>query len=141
MLTGRSAFAGETLSDTIANTLGQDPEWKALPSFTSVRLREVIRRCLQKDEQQRLSDISYASIQIDQAVVTRSGWRSKAGVALAAAGVVLAIVIGARWLVSGQASTSAKHSPVTILIADFENRKRLDVRPHPDQRHLWRSPA
>jgi eukaryotic-like serine/threonine-protein kinase len=53
MLTGVSAFAGETMSDTIAKTLGQEPDWKALPGSTPGKVRDVLRRCLRKEPQHR----------------------------------------------------------------------------------------
>ena len=34
MLTGRTAFAGETVSDTLAAILGREPDWAALPAAT-----------------------------------------------------------------------------------------------------------
>jgi eukaryotic-like serine/threonine-protein kinase len=35
MLTGRTAFPGDTFSDTIAAILGVDPDWRLLPGETS----------------------------------------------------------------------------------------------------------
>ena len=34
MLSGRKAFQGETLSDTLSMTLTAEPDWSALPSST-----------------------------------------------------------------------------------------------------------
>ena len=34
MLTGRVAFAGETVSDSIAKILEREPDWSALPATT-----------------------------------------------------------------------------------------------------------
>jgi len=66
MLTGRPAFAGDTLSDTIAAILGREPDWKALPGSTPQRLRDLLRRCLHKDPKRRLHDIADAGIEIDE---------------------------------------------------------------------------
>ena len=38
MLTGRRAFAGETVSDTIAKILEREPDWSALPPATPVAI-------------------------------------------------------------------------------------------------------
>lgn len=65
MLTGRSAFAGETISDTIAAILHRDPEWIALPDNTPPSIRRLLQRCLQKDPKLRLHDIADARIEID----------------------------------------------------------------------------
>jgi len=121
MLTGRSAFGGETMSDTIAKTLSQEPDWKALPASTPGKIREVLRRCLQKEREQRFQDIENARVALEQAVTTRSGWQRSAAVSLGAAGLMFAIVLGARWLQKPLSPPTA-HPPVTIVIADFENR-------------------
>src|SRR5437899_7791366 len=39
MLTGRAAFSGETVSDTIAAILDREPDWKALPNDTPATIR------------------------------------------------------------------------------------------------------
>jgi Tol biopolymer transport system component len=67
MLTGRAAFAGETVSDTIAKILERDPDWAALPAATPVRIRRLLRRCLAKDPKQRLRDIGDVRIEMDSA--------------------------------------------------------------------------
>jgi eukaryotic-like serine/threonine-protein kinase len=67
MLTGRSAFAVETVSDTIASILERDVDWEALPSSTPERLRDVLRRCLQKDLHWRLRDIGDVRIELADA--------------------------------------------------------------------------
>ena len=57
MLVGRRAFEGEDVSDTLANVLKQEPEWDRVPADVPPHVRQVIRRCLQKDRKQRISDI------------------------------------------------------------------------------------
>ena len=54
---GRPAFAGETTSDLIARILERDPDWAALPSTAPPRVREILRRCLRKDADERPRDI------------------------------------------------------------------------------------
>ncbi len=67
MLTGRAAFSGETVSDTIAAILDREPDWKALPNDTPATIRLLLRRCLEKDRNQRLHDIADARIEIEDA--------------------------------------------------------------------------
>src|SRR5262249_27943430 len=62
MLTGRHAFAGESVSDTLASVLKLDPDWSALPSGTPPPICKLIRRCLTKDRRQRLQAIGEARI-------------------------------------------------------------------------------
>jgi serine/threonine-protein kinase len=68
MLTGRTAFPGETISDTIAAILSREPEWKTLPGSTPEKIRDLLRRCLHKDPKRRLHDIADARIEIDEAL-------------------------------------------------------------------------
>jgi Tol biopolymer transport system component len=106
-LTGRQAFAGETVSDMIARILQGEPEWNALPAKTPERVRGLLRRCLEKDARRRLRDIGDARMEIEDVLGTRvSGstiaaaaaapaaaasrareWAKLAGVALLAAGL------------------------------------------------------
>ena len=65
MLTGRVAFAGDTVSDTIGKILEREPDWSALPPTTPAVIRRLLRRCLAKDLKQRLRDIGDVRIEID----------------------------------------------------------------------------
>ena len=50
MLTGRRAFDGEDVADTLAAVVRGAPDWTALPTGTSGRLcAEILEGCLQKD--------------------------------------------------------------------------------------------
>ena len=66
MLTGRQAFTGETVTDTLASIIKEEPDWKLLPSTTPMRVRVLLQRCLQKDAKQRLRDIGDARISLDE---------------------------------------------------------------------------
>src|SRR6266446_5492935 len=57
MLTQKRAFAGEDVSDTLANVLRGEPDWSALPTETT-HLTSVLQRCLEKDVKRRLRDIA-----------------------------------------------------------------------------------
>jgi tetratricopeptide (TPR) repeat protein len=122
MLTGRSPFRGETVSDTIARVLEREPDWRALPSSTPRRLRELLRNCLQKDQHHRLHEIADARIIIDRAQSGRS--RSKPVVkGLAVAGgitVALTLLVGAWWY-RGRSIPPIQHAPVSVIIADIQN--------------------
>jgi Tol biopolymer transport system component len=67
MLAGQLAFAGETVSDTMAAVLTREPDWTALPAPTSPDLRELLARCLRKDPKERLRDIGDARIALREA--------------------------------------------------------------------------
>jgi serine/threonine protein kinase/Tol biopolymer transport system component len=71
-LSGRQAFAGDTVSDMIARILEREPDWEALPSRTPPRIRELLKRCLEKDAKRRLRDIGDARIEIEDVIATRT---------------------------------------------------------------------
>jgi Tol biopolymer transport system component len=65
MLSGRVAFAGDTISDSIAKILEREPDWSALPAATPASIRRVLGRCLAKNPKQRLRNIGDVRIEID----------------------------------------------------------------------------
>ena len=65
MLTGRRAFAGETLSDTLVHILEREPDWTVLPNDTPVAIRTLLRQCLRKDPHWRLHDIADARLDLE----------------------------------------------------------------------------
>jgi serine/threonine protein kinase len=67
-LTGKAAFLGETVSDTIASVLRQEPDWRRLPDTTPRPVRGLLGRCLRKDANERLHDIADARIEIEDAL-------------------------------------------------------------------------
>ena len=58
MLTGKRAFEGEDVSDTLAAVLRGDPDWQALPRALPAVVITVLNRCLRKDRHQRFSEMS-----------------------------------------------------------------------------------
>jgi serine/threonine protein kinase len=92
LLTGKRAFQAETLEDTIAAVLEREPDWSALPPKTPSRIRELLRRCLQKDTGRRLQDATQARRVIDE-VIGPFG-RVKRWQMIAAATIVLAFITG-----------------------------------------------
>src|SRR5512138_997437 len=68
MLSGRMAFEGDTVSDTIAAILDREPDWTTLPADTPRTLKRLIQRCLEKDPKQRLRDIGDARVELEQLI-------------------------------------------------------------------------
>jgi serine/threonine-protein kinase len=66
LLTGVRAFAGNTISDSIASVLTKDPDWTKLPPATPAGARRVLRRTLEKDPVLRLRDIADARFDLDE---------------------------------------------------------------------------
>ena len=99
MLTGEALFAAADVSETLANVLRQEIEWSRLPAGTPEPVRRLLRRCLVRDPRQRLSDLSVARFEIEDAQAAPGSTpvpaRSRAGIVAgvaAAAGVVLGVV-------------------------------------------------
>ena len=116
MLSGRKAFQGETLSDTLSMTLTAEPDWSALPSSTPAGAVHLIRRCLEKDAPRRLRGLGDIDLALDAPVSAArrrtSPWIAGAAVALIAVGAAAAFAVNA--LRSGPTPPAA--SPVHFEI-------------------------
>jgi serine/threonine protein kinase/Tol biopolymer transport system component len=65
-LTGKPAFAGRTVTETLAAVMEREPALSALPADTPEKIASLIRRCLIKDPRNRLRDMRDARITIDE---------------------------------------------------------------------------
>jgi len=106
MLSGTMAFHGETVTDTLAAVIKEEPDWSLLPAGTPVRVRVLLQRCLQKDPKQRLQAIGDARIALDEvlsgapdpiagaaAAAERKSWKEWLSWGVAAVAIVLAAVL------------------------------------------------
>ena len=64
-LTGKRAFPGETITETLASILKSEPDWTLLPAETPAPVRSLLRRCLQKNPGQRVRDIRDARLEME----------------------------------------------------------------------------
>jgi Tol biopolymer transport system component len=136
MLTGHMAFRGDTVSDTIARVLERDVNWAALPASCPPRIRELLRRCLQKDPGRRLRDIGDARLELemlddaataladaatasDRAPLPNPGIQMRGG-PLLAAGLVLVVASAALavWVDRQTAREASAGAPVMRLTSD-----------------------
>jgi serine/threonine-protein kinase len=65
MLTGRRTFPGGTSTEILAQILEREPDWSTLPSGLSPDLQRVLRRCLRKDQKQRLRDAGDVALALE----------------------------------------------------------------------------
>ncbi|HUQ90403.1 MAG TPA: protein kinase [Bryobacteraceae bacterium] len=96
MLTGRALFQGETVSDTLAAVLRQDPDIAAAPP----RFHRLLRLCLMRDPRQRLRDISGARLLLDEPTAASAAPASRPVKWIAATAVmaaISAIALGVAW--------------------------------------------
>ena len=114
-LTGRRAFAGETLTDVLGAVLHTTPDLAALPAGTPGHVRELLARCLEKDSRSRLRDIGEARVALGLAPAAPTGpVRRLAARELVAWGLVAAAGCAAllTWLRS-EAAPAEGHWPRT----------------------------
>jgi eukaryotic-like serine/threonine-protein kinase len=65
LLTGRHLFQRETASDTLAAVLKEEPDWNRIP----LKVRPLLRHCLEKDPKRRLRDIGDMHLLLETASV------------------------------------------------------------------------
>jgi Tol biopolymer transport system component len=118
LLTAQQAFHGDTVTEILAAVLRGEPEWAALPAATPTKVRDLLRRCLQKDKTQRHGDAGDARIEIQEALAAPTAGPTASGPATRswrlAAVLCLAVLVGA--VVAGLAVWNLKPAaarPVT----------------------------
>ncbi|MGC2421096.1 MAG: protein kinase [Candidatus Acidiferrales bacterium] len=67
MLSGHKAFDCASVAEVLAAMLAHEPDWAALPKATPAGVRTLVRRCLVKEQRQRLRDIGDARLAIEEA--------------------------------------------------------------------------
>jgi serine/threonine-protein kinase len=72
VLSGRQLFAANTVSETLAAVLKADVDFTLLPGATPLLVRQLLRRCLERNPKNRLHDIADARIVIDDLIAGRS---------------------------------------------------------------------
>src|SRR4029077_2386699 len=102
MLTGRRLFAGETVSHTLADVLRAEIDFGKLPRDTPPVVRELLRRCLDRDTRSRLRDIGEARGAIQKCLANPSS----AGVASTAASQTAGTSSRVMWAACGVAAVA-----------------------------------
>jgi Tol biopolymer transport system component len=106
MLTGRRLFEGELVTDVLANVLKKEVDLAALPAEAPAAIRQLLRRCLERNPKNRLHDIADARIVLEEVLSGRGGEGEPAAPAAA-----VAAVPGWRralpWIVTAAALTAA----------------------------------
>jgi serine/threonine-protein kinase len=65
MISGRQLFAGESVTETLASVMKDAPVIPDAPPA----IRQLLRRCLERDPHRRLRDIGEARIVLDNPIV------------------------------------------------------------------------
>lgn len=133
-LSGRSMFAADTVSDTLAGVLKSEIDFATLPASTPPAIRRLLRRCLERNQKNRLHDIADARIVIDE-ILSGTAQESEATPvarqkrswlpwAIAAAGVASAI---AALLVGGLTGKPAPSGQLTRTSVLMPNSGKADL--------------
>jgi eukaryotic-like serine/threonine-protein kinase len=127
MLTGRRAFAGDDITETLATVLKEPPDWRGLPPDLPSAVQRALRRCLEKDPRKRLSAIGDARLELDEPDDVRaapapaaSSSRKPIGPMLAAAaagGLATAAVAFGLWRMVGTGTPASETMMRTSLLA------------------------
>jgi eukaryotic-like serine/threonine-protein kinase len=96
MLTGRRAFPGEDITETLAAVVMREPDWSRLPASTPPSIRRLLARCLSKDRQRRLRDIgdAYHELSGEPAADADGAARAPARLPWMAAAVAVTAALG-----------------------------------------------
>jgi serine/threonine-protein kinase len=73
MLSGRRAFEGEDVSETLSKVLQRDPAFDALPAGVPEPVRRTLRLCLEKSLKKRIPDMGAVRLLLEGAFETTSG--------------------------------------------------------------------
>jgi Tol biopolymer transport system component len=131
MLTGRQAFEGDTISDTLASVLKTHPDTAQLPPETPRAIRDLLERCLEKDPKLRLRDIGEARIAIDRARHGGAGETHSAPAPSASAsrrgrdlawGAALLVVAAVAFLGAKRMAPSLPEAPLRKFVIDMEEK-------------------
>jgi serine/threonine protein kinase len=111
MLTGRRAFEGDDVAETLAEVIKGTPDWSRLPAV-SLNVRLLLHRCLEKDRLKRLGDVAAIRLLLSDAMVIDAHDRPRRNVMVTIVGLVaLAAGIGASLAVGAWRSSTPPPKP------------------------------
>ena len=104
LLTGRRVFAGEDVSETLAWVMTKEPAFDTFPTTTPPAIRNLLRRCLERNLKRRMQHMGEARIIIEDVLsgaasepgaAQRKGRERMAWAVAAVAIVIAALALGA----------------------------------------------
>jgi serine/threonine-protein kinase len=144
MLTGRKAFPGEDVSETLARVIEREPDWSRLPVAADGLVGRLLRRCLEKTRTERLPDIGVARLDIKEALalpatskIARTPSRNTKAWAVSAA--ALAVVAGFAGFNLARAERSPLPVTRTAILLNENTRLANLVHPVVGSR-MWNTP-
>ena len=128
LLAGRPLFQRETVSDTLAAVLKEEPDWNRIP----VKAQPLLRHCLEKDPKRRLRDIGDMHLLLETASVPARGhrpWLARGTMA------VFVVALGALSLIHFRERPLVS-APITFQIFPSRNLFQSTFAISPDGHHL-----
>jgi serine/threonine-protein kinase len=122
MLTGQQLFKGDTISDTLAAVLKEEPNLNRVPA----KVRRLVQSCLEKDPKKRLRDIGDAWRQLDDAPAHS---QSRLGYVVWVAAGVLVLALAGVSLSLWRATRPSELKPLVRLDVDLGRDVSLEGRP------------
>jgi serine/threonine protein kinase len=100
MVTGKRMFRGETTTEVLASVLKEEPSWEQVPP----QVQKLLRRCLEKDPNQRLRHIGDVMALVEDVPLrasahpkSRARWLWVGATSAAALAIAIALVLWAPW--------------------------------------------
>jgi dipeptidyl aminopeptidase/acylaminoacyl peptidase len=127
MLTGRRAFDGEDVTDTIAAVVTKEPDWSRLPALTPPAVARLLRRCLEKPIAQRLPHIGVARLELGDtaagefAIHEMPRARIRVGPLAAVALAGIAVTVVAAWLVWPATPNVVSPAPMQLALPGLDS--------------------
>jgi serine/threonine-protein kinase len=123
MLTGHLPFEGETATDTLARIIEREPNWELLPQNIPGNIHRLLRRCLEKDPNRRLADISDAAVEISETLskpqTVPTAKLRRIMMILSAVIIIVVLAIALCFLLEKQSQPSS--SEIRLVVLPFEN--------------------
>jgi eukaryotic-like serine/threonine-protein kinase len=125
MLTGRRAFDGDDVSDTMASVLKSEPDWSNVPSDVPPAVVSLMKGCLVKDRRHRVSDMSIAKFVLKDLSAMGVVGNAAAPVAAAASRsrwtqvLAIAIAVVSTALIVGSVMWRMRPAVPTVTVARF----------------------
>ncbi len=143
-LTGKRAFEGQTVTETLAAVLTRDLEWEKVPA----KVRPLLRRCLERDPKKRLRDIGDAYALLESAPESVPAKRPGFAWGVAIVGVLAALVLASLYFRQApvespemrlEVVTPPKSEPTSLAISP-DGRLLAFATTGDGQRRLWLRP-
>jgi Tol biopolymer transport system component len=117
-LTGRRAFGGSSVLETVAEIASGTPDWRALPPGTPEPVRRLLKHCLEKEPDKRLGDAAQAKAMLQKSLdeMSASGRARRltaATIAISLAAIAIAGV-ALYWRSGGHRRPQVQLTPLTF---------------------------